>query len=121
MVTGIIIGAVIVAIIWMCVYFNQRINDVQTESRLSNSSYNRYKAEDSTYNLIEKTKAATEATNTLISKMAEVKELAAHIDNSIEEGLMLLEEYDKRHIIAAKTMEEKEKDISSAPNLTLHL
>jgi hypothetical protein len=38
-VLGILAGATIVAMIWMCVYFNQEIQDVRAEARMRTSTY----------------------------------------------------------------------------------
>lgn len=38
-VIGILIGAIIIALIWMCVYFNQEIHDVMAEMRARAGGY----------------------------------------------------------------------------------
>lgn len=36
---GILVGAIIVAMIWMCVYFSQEIQDVRADARMRTSTY----------------------------------------------------------------------------------
>jgi len=38
-VIGILVGAIIIALIWMCVYFNQEIHDVMAEMRARAGGY----------------------------------------------------------------------------------
>lgn len=38
-VIGILVGAIIIALVWMCVYFNQEIHDVMAEMRARTGGY----------------------------------------------------------------------------------
>lgn len=38
-VIGILVGAIIIALVWMCVYFNQEIHDVMAEMRARAGGY----------------------------------------------------------------------------------
>lgn len=38
-VIGILVGAIIIALVWMCVYFNQEIHDVMAEMRARDGGY----------------------------------------------------------------------------------
>ena len=48
-VIGILIGAIIVALIWMCVYFNQEIHDVLAEVRAISGGYYKPSYSNSSY------------------------------------------------------------------------
>jgi len=39
---GILVGAIIIALVWMCVYFNQEIHDVMAEMRAKAGNYAPY-------------------------------------------------------------------------------
>ena len=110
-VIGILVGAIIIAIVWMCVYFGQEIHDVMAEMRARTGGYYHTPYEkdrvtysqyyDRSYTKTERERA-TETIRELISEREQTKDVIRELDGKLEEGLLLIEAMDKRGIRGGK-------------------